>query len=77
MKEKTILIQQLVGLVLEVNTSDKNHFCEMFIEPNMLDVVYYAEGINGDETDTFFVKINRDNFGEKIDLVIDFLKEVI
>ena len=77
MKEKTILIQQLVGLVLEVNTSDKNHFCEMFIEPNRLEVLYYAQGHSGDETDEFVVKIHRDNFGEKIDLVIDFLKEVL
>lgn len=77
MKEKTILVQQLVGLVLEINASEKNHFCEVFLEPNSLEVLYYADGINGDETDEFVVKINRDTFGDKVDIVIDFLKEVI
>ena len=77
MKEKTILIQQLIGLVLEINASDKNHFCEVFLEPNRLDVLYYADGINGDETDEFVVNINRDTFSDKVDIVIDFLKDAL
>ena len=77
MKTKIKLLQQLIALMVEINSDTSRHFCEFFLDYHSAEVFYYSKGFNGDKQDAYKVKLNSDTFGEQIDIIIDALKEKI